>query len=153
MNKKHFLFLLPVCLIFFFSLTTCEEAEVKDLWDKIRNTEWTNKKTLKHDGYDYVVTHTLGFFKPSNGPYPNYNSNNPYVVIRFIVTGNVPEWWEAGAPYVKVFDLQINSTGNKITSVDKYINYDGKLFSPSFHLSVSGNGEKLSVSGAKLWDI
>jgi hypothetical protein len=154
MNKKHFLFLLPVCLVFCLWFTTCDEdKEVTDLWEKIRNTVWTNKKTLKHNGEDYVVTHTLGFFKPSNGPFPNNYSNYPYVVIRFIVTGNVPEWWTPGEPYDKFFELQINSTGNIITSVDKWVNYSGKEFSPSFHLSVSGNGEKLSVSGAKLWDI
>ena len=154
MNKKHFLFLLPVCLMFCLWFTTCdEEAEEKNLWEKIRNTVWTNEKTLKHNGEDFVVTHTLGFFKPSNGPYPNNKSNYPYVVIRFVVTGNVPEWWEAGVPYDRSFDLQIDRTGNIITSVDKHINYDRKEFSPSFHLSVSGNGEKLSVSGAKLWDI
>jgi hypothetical protein len=154
MNKKHFLFLLPVCLVFCLWFTTCEEeAVVTDLWEKIRNSIWTNEKTLNHNGEDYVVAHTLGFFKPNNGPFPNNNSVYPYVVIRFIVTGNVPEWWMAGAPYDKVFEMQINRTGSRITSVDEWINYSGKEFSPSFHLSISDNGEKLSVSGANLWDI
>jgi hypothetical protein len=159
MNKKQFLFLLPICLMFCIWFTTCEdEAVVTDLWDKLRNTVWTADRTLDSDGKIHVINQTIGFYGPNNGPFPqNYRPGDtgvyPYVVIRQIVSGDVPDWWTAGVYYFDNFSLQINQSGNVVSSVDEYISYNNSSYRYSYHISVSGNGENLTISKAKMHDV
>jgi hypothetical protein len=138
MNKKHFLLLLPFCLLFCLWFTTCEEPEVTNLWDKLRNTVWTKTDTITEgNGDKWETTCTIGFYGSNYGPRPTY-SPIPYAVIRRYATGKTPDWWEAEVPYFNFYDLQINRTGNTI-STERY----GKSF--SFRISVSGDLEKLTI--------
>jgi len=157
MNKKHFLLALPVCLIFCLGFTTCDEyEEVTDLWEKIRNTAWSMNKTYSDDGGEFEYNITIGFYAPYNGPSPSYNysSNSdvyPYVVIRFYWIDKAPYWSSAKTNFFNSFNLEIDKTGNIISSVDTFINVNNKPYKTSFNITV--NGEKLTISKAKMSDI
>jgi len=152
MNKKHFLFLLPVCLVFCLWFTTCEEEkEVTDLWDKLRNTVWTNNGKYNEGGKEYNYSCTIGFYAPNKGPYANYNAIyknvSPYFLMRWIWINKspYPEWFEAGRYHgFRIDNMEINRTGNKISESGFYS--DGKPYTWSFNISVSG--DKLTISNA-----
>jgi hypothetical protein len=111
MNKRRFLFVLPICLIFCFALTTCEEEykDITDLWDNLRNTAWVNNENSDategcplNNGKSRTISTTIvsryiGFYGPQKGPFPAsiYSSSSnpssssdnlsaPYVARRII---------------------------------------------------------------------
>jgi len=140
MNKKHFLFILPVCLIFCLWFTNCDEEyeQVDDLWEKLKNTVWINYDMYKGNG-DTVM---IGFYGPRNGPYkkdPDLDKNNPYVVIR----GNDGRWYMDG--------LSFDKTGNEIIFPDM-IDNAGNKHTRSFMISVSDDGNELTIKDVKKSD-
>jgi hypothetical protein len=132
MNKKRFLFILPVCLVFCLWLTTCGEKyeQVDDLWENLRNTAWLNDDTP-------VKPTKIGFYGPKNGPYKDILpiNNSPYVVI----IENDNKWWR---------DLKFDRTGNEIISPD-IIDENGKNHTCANRISLSDNGEKLTIKNVK----
>jgi len=131
MNKKHFLLLLPVCLVICLSFITCEEEEeaVHGLWEKLRNTAW-----ISGSGSEY----TIGFYGPMNGPYRNSADDSPYIVIRKNISllppsGEELQWGETRGIYIfSLFrNIKIDRTGKEISGGNRHFNInfesDGKL--------------------------
>jgi len=166
MNKKLFLLLLLIFLLFCLTFTTCDEdfqtESVPGLWEKLRNNVWTMEKTIKEDGVieDGVIkiTYTVGFYGLLNGPglklFREYKVDtsdrlkNPYVVIR--ITTN-----KGGLAFTELSYLKINRTGDKISTAysDAYIKWAsekgwGTLLPSSFNVSVSDN--RLTISNANM---
>jgi hypothetical protein len=143
MNKKQFLFLLPICLVICLSLITCEEEEevfTGNIWVLLRNTVWTKTETITEgngDKWDAICM--IGFYGPNNGPRPS-GQTIPYAVIRRIALGKSPDWWEAGEPYFDVYNLQINRNGKTISTEKNGVSF-------SFNISVSG--ERLTILNTK----
>jgi len=100
--------------------------------------------------YDYNCT--IGFYGPKNGPFPRDNSSGlavyPYVVMRYMFKKNVPWGEKAGEYHYNFIDnMIIDRTGNKISDPIQYEyrqNNKIKYFTPSFHISVSG--DRLTIS-------
>jgi len=135
MNKKLFLLILPICLVFCLGLTTCEEEEVTDLWEKLRNTAWAK------DAADGI--HTIGFYGPKNGPTPSDWKDLPYAVIRLTS--------KSGRYYFGfIGDLVISRTGDKIIKDNYYFSEKLvlKLDRQSFNVSVSDDGQFLTIKNA-----
>jgi len=159
MKKKLFLLMLPFCIIFSLWFSSCEEEQVTDLWEKLRNTAWS-KDSIKYTNFTEAWTDaagrrqeysfklesvSIGFYGPLKGPFGTNilldNDVSPYAVTQQVyrlISGNPPTWW-TGVNNVQIyhFPIQIDRTGNRIisSSLDSYSN-----------ISVS-NGVKLTVGG------
>ena len=173
MNKKLFLSLLPVCLIFCLNLTSCDDdfkkESVPGLWEQLKNTAWTMEKTIKVDGVDNKFTFTIGFYGPRNGPEPKSGSDYsdtiynevydywkyPYVEIR--ITSSTGRYY-----FTELSRLKISRTGtiseSRSDAYHKYMSEDAtnhgwkyeKAFMRSFDVSVSDN--MLTISNVKMRD-
>jgi hypothetical protein len=101
--------------------TTCSEEEVvTDLWEQIRNTAWKKNGDPKP---------TLGFYAPNKGPGYGYGHQYPYYISS--------HFYDA-VYYYDYFLFEINRKGDVILSY-----YD------NFHISVSDNGERLTIKGSR----
>jgi len=145
MNKKHFLFLLPVCLLFCISLTTCEEEVVTDLWEKLRNTAWSGTSYYEADYGRFSIETTIGFYGSNNGPIPQrYFMGDagfyPYFIIRQFYSFLDSEE-QHDTCYFYYASFQIDRTGNKISN----IYWSSNIYMYPFSISVSDNGEKLTL--------
>jgi len=130
MNKKHFLLLLPVCLVICLSLITCEEEEeetVPGLWERLRNTAWVPESFDPTDGYKYGPT--IGFYGPMNGPYRNSAGDSPYIVIRRNISLLPPsredlQWGEIRGLYKFYLfrNIKIDRTGKEISGGNRHFN-------------------------------
>jgi len=114
---------------------------------------WTKTETITEgNGDKWDAIYTIGFYGPRNGPSPqNYYNSEPYIFMRRIAFGNTPDWWKPGEYNYRLFhSMQIDNTGKKISVVDTWLNEnDGSDYIQYFNVSVSDNGEKLTISGAR----
>jgi len=169
MKKKSFLFVLPVCLLFCLSFTTCEEEykQVDDLWLNLRNTAWTKPGDNQVNTWEFrdgkgnvyyaeytLISITYGFYGANRGPYP-YN-NAPYIVEHRVdrVIGSLP----SNAPWdmkpERSFNSQrdnffIDRTGNEIFWVFQGIDEKGNFFEETYANRVSVNGNILTIKEGK----
>ncbi|MDR0444358.1 MAG: hypothetical protein LBH44_13235 [Treponema sp.] len=129
MNKRRFLSLLLVYLICL-GLTSCEaEIEagvVTDLWEQIRNTAWTKDGDTKP---------SIGFYGAKKGPHGAFYVQCPYLYFG-----------EESLFFIQD-SFEIDKTGKQISCEYNFeMMAAGISFKIFFDVSVSGNGERLTIS-------
>jgi len=168
MKKKHFLLILPICVIFCLWFSSCDEYEQVDgLWEKLKNTAWerteeeiiTTWRSSSNQAMYGNGVRVIGFYGPRNGPSKNTATvgNDPYVAnggkYKSFSGTRYPGWTQPYTDTLNFFwsstHIQFDRTGNEIIFYggEKMTDDEGKEHRVSNRISVSG--DKLTIKAPK----